>query len=63
MKRGKTIYILEIKANTLRVGFDTLERAQAFMTVVDGGVKKAGSLYMPEMNIDEYPADEDKDDA
>lgn len=60
--RGKTIYIVEVK-DPLRVGFDTLERAQAFMLTVDGGVKKAGSLYMPEMNINEYPADEEDENA
>lgn len=60
--KGKTIYIVEVK-QPIRAGFDTLERAQAFMTLVDGGVKKAGSLYMPGMEIDEYPADEDEDDA
>lgn len=60
--RGKTIYIVEV-TGTIRAGFDTLERAQAFMLTVDGGVKKAGSLYMPEMTINEYPADEEDENA
>lgn len=53
----KSYYVLTIK-EPLRLGFETLERAQAFTTILDGAVKKADGLFTPEIKMNEYPVTE-----
>ena len=48
-----------IKINgPLTLAFDTLEREQAFVTVLHGAIKNAGpvgNMFLPNINVNEYP--------
>ena len=58
----KTKYVISIDG-PLRLAFDTLERAQSFLMVLDGANKRASGLFLPEVTINEYPADEGDGDV
>ena len=58
----KTKYVISID-EPLRLAFDTLEREQAFMMLLDGANKRAGGLFLPRTTLTEYPDAEGEDDA